>query len=305
MAPNILIIGATGAIGKHITQQIVSAKSSFGRLAILTSEKTANTKTSELEKLKGEGIQVFVGDLTVEEDMKKAYQGIDVVVSAVGRGVIETQIPLIKWASEASVSRFFPSEYGTDIEHDSKSPNEKPHQLKLKVRAFAKTINNVKLTYLVTGPYSDMFIAPGKVGSWDVKVREATLLGDGNNRIAFTAMADVGKLVVGCLQHPAESEGVLIVNSFTATPNEILAEIESQTASKWKTTYISLDELKKLEKEMWETGNPTATTATLRRIWTEGGTLYDRPRDNGLIGEPNMKTLAEQIKQVIQKQMKA
>jgi hypothetical protein len=48
-------------------------------------------------------------------------------------------------------------------------------------------------TYLVTGPYSDMFLARSNyedIGSWDVKAKKATLLGDGNAPIAFTAMIE-------------------------------------------------------------------------------------------------------------------
>ena len=75
MSTNILIIGATGTIGKYITQQIVSAKSSFGRIAILTSQNTAKSKAAELEALKSEGVEILVGDLTVEGDVKRAYQG--------------------------------------------------------------------------------------------------------------------------------------------------------------------------------------------------------------------------------------
>jgi hypothetical protein len=63
-----------------------------------------------------------------------------------------------------------------------------------------------------------------------------------------------------------------------------------------------LEELKKLEKEAWDSGAPYATPLTLRRIWTEGGTLYDKPRDNSLIGDPEMETLADQVKQIIERQ---
>lgn len=73
MAPNILIVGATGAIGKPITNQMLSAKSNFGRLAILTSQTTLNDKADEIKLLKRNGVDVFVGDLTVEDDVKKAY----------------------------------------------------------------------------------------------------------------------------------------------------------------------------------------------------------------------------------------
>ena len=116
-------------------------------------------------------------------------------------------------------------------------------------------------------------------------------------------MCSVGKLVVACLQRPSESEDkILIVNSFTATPNEILAEFEKQTTSKWAVSYQPLEELEKAETQAWESGDPWATGFTLRRIWTDGGTLYNKPRDNGLVGDPVMETLADQVKQNIQKQ---
>jgi nucleoside-diphosphate-sugar epimerase len=144
-----------------------------------------------------------------------------------------------------------------------------------------------------------------KIGTFDVQRKSAVLLGDGNGKVAFTTMQDVGRLVVACLQHPAESQDkILIVNSFTATPNEIIAEFEKQTGQKWDVSYTSLEELKKIEQEAWESGAPYATPTTLRRIWTEGGTLYDKPRDNGIIGDPKTETLADQVRQIIEKQSK-
>lgn len=310
MSPNILIIGATGNIGKPITEQVIAAKANFGRIAILTSQNTATQKSSLIEALKSQGVEIFVGDVASEHDVKKAYQGIDIVVSAVGRGAILTQIELIKWASETpAVKRFFPSEFGTDIEHNSRSPNEKPHQLKLKVRAYAKTVPNLHFTYLVTGPYSDWYMTKNTqddLSTFDVKGKRAVLLGDGNGKVAFTTMADVGRLLVAAVLHPsAEEHKILIVNSFTATPNEIVAEFEKQTGAKWDVSYTSLEKLKEIEKAAWEAGEGWATGATLRRIWTEGGTLYDRPRDNALIGDPKVETLQDQVGQIIETQLKA
>jgi hypothetical protein len=81
------------------------------------------------------------------------------------------------------------------------------------------------------------------------------------------------------------------VNSFTATTNEILAEYEKQTGSKWDVEYIPLDKLIRLEEEAWSENSKQATGFTLRRIWTEGGTLYDRPRDNEAIGFTDAETI--------------
>jgi hypothetical protein len=112
----------------------------------------------------------------------------------------------------------------------------------------------------------------------------------------------VGTLLVASLLHPEESRNkALIVNSFTTTPDDILAEFEKQTASEWEVTYTSLDELKKLEAEAYASEKPFAVGFTLKRIWTEGGTLYEK-RDNGLIGEPILETLADVVREVIQQQ---
>ena len=113
-------------------------------------------------------------------------------------------------------------------------------------------------------------------------------------------MNSVGKLVVAALQHPEISKNrALKVNSFTATPNEILAEFEKQTNSKWQVQYTSLDKLKALEKEGYEKKDPRSAAMTLRRIWTEGGTLYDKT-DNDLIEAPPMETLADQVRKIIE-----
>lgn len=93
------------------------------------------------------------------------------------------------------------------------------------------------------------------------------------------------------------------MNSFTTSPAEIQAEFERQTTAgqPWKNvSHTSLDRLRELETAAWEVGNPAATVMTLRRIWTEGGTLY-KQRDNALIGEPKMMTLEEVVAKEIQR----
>jgi hypothetical protein len=93
----------------------------------------------------------------------------------------------------------------------------------------------------------------------------------------------------------------LIVNSFTTCPDEILAEYERQTGSKWETSYTSLDELRRIEQESWDKGDPRATVVTLTRIWTEGGTLYNY-RDNEAIGFTTPDTLADAVSTAIKRQ---
>lgn len=110
--------------------------------------------------------------------------------------MIDSQINLICLAEESgTINRFFPSEYGTDIEYFPHSKDEKPHQQKLKVRAYIREhVKRLEYTYLVTGPYADSYIGPTKAapdaGSFNVLTKEATILGDGEGRVSLTTMAE-------------------------------------------------------------------------------------------------------------------
>lgn len=230
--------------------------------------------------------------------------------------VIHHQLKLIELTDQHSdIKCFFPSEYGTDIEYSPASVDEKPHQQKLKVRALFKTVKNLQYTYVVTGPYGDadggLYLSARPPeneagGTFDVKRKRAVLLGDGNGKVSLTTMRDVGKLVAAALLHSdAVKNRALRVNSFTATPKAIVAEFEKQTGGQqWDVGYTSLDTLEELEQQAWAANDPKAGSLTLRRIWTEGGTLYEQ-RDNELIGmEEGVASLQDAVKQAIEVQSK-
>ncbi|KAF5015944.1 hypothetical protein F66182_12534, partial [Fusarium sp. NRRL 66182] len=195
---NILLIGATGNIGRFITRSIVSARGDFDRVAILTSAPAAGSEKEKFinEELKPKNVEIIVGDISNEEDVLKAYKGIDTVIFALGRGAILPQIPLIKLAASpgSSIKWIFPSEYGTDIKYGPSSAGEPTHQGKLKVRAYIEEDEEIKksglkYTYVVTGPYPEMFLRGDSeyTGGWDVKSKKANLL-EKDNKISFTTM---------------------------------------------------------------------------------------------------------------------
>lgn len=103
--------------------------------------------------------------------------------------MILKQIDLIRLsAASASVHRFVPSEYGTDIKHSPLSAREIVNQGKLQVRHVLEreTIGQLEYTYVVTGPWADAnypaYLGPlpdfPELGSIDVKSRKAVLLGN-------------------------------------------------------------------------------------------------------------------------------
>ncbi len=111
----------------------------------------------------------------------------------------------------------------------------------------------------------------------------------------------VGKFVAATIKSPELSFGkALKVQSFVVTPNEVLAEYEKQTESKWDVIKTPLDEIRALEMSLWAQAEPQATLVTLRRIWAEGGTLYAE-NDNAVL-EPKLErldTLEDAVKKAL------
>lgn len=124
--------------------------------------------------------------------------GIDTIISALGRDALQHQIPLITLASShPDVKWILPSEYGTDIAYSPASVNEKPHQQKLRVRAYLEENQEkgrlgVGYTYVVTGPFADYylrFIPEERGGGWDVARRKGVLL-EKENKVSLTSMKE-------------------------------------------------------------------------------------------------------------------
>ncbi|KAI0473304.1 NAD(P)-binding protein [Xylariaceae sp. FL0804] len=309
----ILIVGASGTIGKHITNAIVSAEPRVAQqVSILTSPDTVQTqdphKRALVDSWMSRGLDVILGDVGSAADVARAYDGVDTVVSCLGRGALAAQEELVRLAeASGTVKWFFPSEYGTDIEYDASSRDEKPHQNKLALRRYIReNVKRLSCTYLVTGPYIDMFLTSKRdarhlVGGFDEVSKRATVIGSGDDPVGFTSMPDVGKLLAAALRHPEASMGkVLKVQSFVTTPNAIVKEYEKQMGAAWEVEHIPNQKLRDTERELWKDGDELATTATLRRIWSEGGTLYEKT-DNEKLGlrPEDMESLGAVVKRAI------
>jgi hypothetical protein len=111
----------------------------------------------------------------------------------------------------------------------------------------------------------------------------------------------VGKLVAAALAHPEASQNkALKVQSFVTTPKDILAEFEKQTGSKFDVKYVPKEELRQKEQKAWDEGQPAATGYTLRRIWSDGKTIYEKTDNESLGVKPeDMETLSAIVERAV------
>ena len=75
-ANNILVFGATGLIGNYITHALLAAKSNFEKIRIFTSSGSLKRKADVLNEFKAKGAEIITGDISNEQDIANAYQGL-------------------------------------------------------------------------------------------------------------------------------------------------------------------------------------------------------------------------------------
>jgi nucleoside-diphosphate-sugar epimerase len=68
----ILLFGATGVIGKYILQALLESNANFPKIGIFTSAGSEQKNQDNFDALKRKGIDLIVGDVHNEEDVKDA-----------------------------------------------------------------------------------------------------------------------------------------------------------------------------------------------------------------------------------------
>jgi uncharacterized protein YbjT (DUF2867 family) len=68
MAPSVLIVGASGTVGRPLLQEFLKNKSNFGRIAVLADP----TKVSRFTEVQSEGVEVVAGSF-LEANSYKGY----------------------------------------------------------------------------------------------------------------------------------------------------------------------------------------------------------------------------------------
>ncbi|KAK4804890.1 hypothetical protein SAY86_004707 [Trapa natans] len=108
----ILIIGATGYIGKFIAA--ASTKAGHPTFALIRESTLSNPdKANLVQEIKSSGIDIVPGDISDHDGLVKAIKEVDVVISTVGKDQLANQDKLIAAIKEAgNIKRFFPSEFG-------------------------------------------------------------------------------------------------------------------------------------------------------------------------------------------------
>ncbi|KAI5019384.1 hypothetical protein ZWY2020_044272 [Hordeum vulgare] len=248
----ILVIGGTGYIGKHV----VAASARLGHPTLALVRDTAPSDPAKAQLLKtfqDSGVTLLKGDLYDHGSLVSAVKAADVVISTLGAMQIAEQTKLIAAIKEAgNVKRFFPSEFGLDVDRTGAvEPAKSIFAIKAGIRRAIEG-EDIPYTYVVANYFAGYSLPTiGQVLSPAPPTDNVVILGDGETKVVFVDEADIGAYTVLAADDPRAENKVLYIKppANTLSHNELVALWEKKTGKTFQRVYVPEDAVLKQIQE--------------------------------------------------------
>ena len=200
MKQHVLLVGATGMLGRQIARQFLDRPDTHLRLLVRSASAAA------LKPLLDRGAEVVEGDLSDPRSLDRATRGIDVIVSAVQGGrevIVDGQVALAQAGKRNGVRRILPSDFALDL--FKATPGE--HAAFDMRREADERIAAIGLeqVHILQGGFMHLFM-PG-MGSIDLEAGTIGFFGDGNRPIEVTSVEDTARMAARVALDPGVPAG--------------------------------------------------------------------------------------------------
>jgi len=237
----ILVVGATGYLGRHV----VAASARLGHPTLALVRDTAPSdpaKAALLKSFQDAGVTLLNGDLYDQASLVSAVKAADVVISTLGSLQLADQTRLIDAIKEAgNVKRFFPSEFGLDVDHTGiVEPGKSVLSAKVAIRR-AVEASGIPYTYVVAGFFAGYALPGiGQALAQGLPADKAVVLGDGNAKAVYVEEGDIGTYTVLAADDPRAENKTLYVRppANTLSHNELLALWEKKSGRGFEREYV-------------------------------------------------------------------
>lgn len=250
----VLIIGATGTfgmLGQHIARASVAA--GHPTFVLVRTQTLSNpAKAPLLESYRQLGITILEGSLEEHQRLVDALKQVDVLISTVSGPSFHNQLALLPAIKEAgTIKRFFPSEFGMDVDRVPLLPPIAGHLgMKAKMRreiVKAEVPHTIVNNVGAAGSFlASLFQHERKSPPRD----KVEIYGDGEGKISVVDEADIGAYTIMSIDDPRTLNKTLSIRPELISPNEIVAIWEKKIGHTLEKTYVTREEIMKQIKEL-------------------------------------------------------
>jgi len=239
MAVKVAVAGATGNLGLPLVKVLLAAD-----YAVTVLTRKGSDSASKLPK--DSNITVVEVDYSSIPSLTEALKGHTAVVSTLATTSVGSQNPLIDAAIAAGVSRFIPSEFGSDTVNP-KSAALPVFKYKVEtakyLEAAASKHPSFSYTLIANGPFLDWGLQVGFIVN--AAKHSATVFNGGDVPFSATTLDTIGRAVVGVLQHPAETANrAIYIQDALVTQNQLIQYAKDKDGAEWDITSKSTENIR-------------------------------------------------------------
>ncbi|KAK4159947.1 hypothetical protein QBC43DRAFT_120721 [Cladorrhinum sp. PSN259] len=277
----VALVGATGNLGPSILKSLLASNFS---VTVLT--RPQSTSTASIPK----AVTIKEVDYDSIPSLTAALEGQQAVISTLGALALTKQLNLIEAAkSVGTVQKFIPSEFGSDTTNPTVAAFPAYASTKVVVQKALKD-SGLNWSLIFNGPFLDWALKVGWV--LDGENKKIVLYDGGEREFSATTLEDVGKAVVGVLNHPEETRNRSVyVNSAKVTLKGLLEKAKKVTGTKDEDWEVKEKKVDDLLSEAWaelKGENPNPRSWILKFITAsvygaENGGRFEKV-DNELLG---------------------
>jgi nucleoside-diphosphate-sugar epimerase len=232
MKKNILVAGATGNLGGRISNELIQMGASVRAIVRPSSD------TVKVETLRNTGIEVQVIDLDSVDEIAKACDGVDCIVSALAGladVIIDLQTRILDGALKAGVPRFIPSDFCTDYNF-LKPGHNRNFDLRRTFKDYLDS-TSIRASSIFNGAFSDILRYNTPV--LNLKDQSIAYWGDKHDwKLDFTTMDNTAAFTAAvAMDNDAPRD--LQIASFQISPDELRAHVQEITGRSFRISALS------------------------------------------------------------------
>ncbi|CAL2255606.1 unnamed protein product [Prunus armeniaca] len=246
----ILIIGATGYLGKYMLKASVSLGHPTYAYVRPIKPKTDSSKLLLHKEFEAMGATIVQGELDDHEKLVIAVEQVDVVISTVAVPQHLEQLKLIKAIKDAgNIKRFIPSEFGNEVDRVSGLPPfEALLDNKRKIRRAIEAAG-IPYTYVSANSFGayfvDYFLHPREKTNHQV-----TVYGTGEAKAVLNYEEDVATYTIKAATDPRVANRVIVYRpqGNIVSQLDLISSWEKKTGCTFTRSYVPEEEILKLSE---------------------------------------------------------
>lgn len=247
MSRTVTVFAATGVAGSACVEELLRQQQFNVRVLVRKggqqeksssgATRSGDDKQRQWDDWLARGVEVRSADVTDHSELIPALEGTDYLVSCVPLFATESQYPLIWAARQAGVERFVPSEFGYIYEWEQFWPTDTVHRTMARQKAFIRKV--IELAGL------DFTIIPAGLWPEYYMLEPVGVMGDGEQKFAWSTGRDVGRIIPHVLAHPASRNAICPVAATAwCSWNELLEVRERLLGRKLARNYLGVAQWK-------------------------------------------------------------